>query len=128
MVKVGEPQCSCQNKEDRDMRGEMKRLPKISHPENVIIRRGRCQAYFNYPREDSEQDSLFFIHLPLVKLFPALSFSQEFGLARFKSNQVKAMKGLEYALSNLQGTCTSKIREKYRKQKKKKKGNRPRYF
>ncbi|XP_035493108.1 PRELI domain containing 1b isoform X1 [Scophthalmus maximus] len=29
---------------------------------------------------------------------------QEFGLARFKSNQVKAMKGLEYALSNLQGT------------------------
>ncbi|CAJ1052365.1 PRELI domain-containing protein 1%2C mitochondrial-like [Xyrichtys novacula] len=28
---------------------------------------------------------------------------QEFGLARFKSNQVKAMKGLEYALSNLQG-------------------------
>ncbi|XP_066575895.1 PRELI domain containing 1b isoform X2 [Amia ocellicauda] len=26
---------------------------------------------------------------------------QEFGLARFKSNQVKAMKGLEYALSNL---------------------------
>ncbi|XP_061685046.1 PRELI domain-containing protein 1, mitochondrial-like isoform X1 [Syngnathoides biaculeatus] len=28
---------------------------------------------------------------------------QEFGLARFKSNQAKAMKGLEYALSNLQG-------------------------
>ncbi|XP_040001228.1 PRELI domain-containing protein 1, mitochondrial-like [Xiphias gladius] len=28
---------------------------------------------------------------------------QEFGLARLKSNQVKAMKGLEYALSNLQG-------------------------
>ncbi|XP_037119338.1 PRELI domain-containing protein 1, mitochondrial-like isoform X1 [Syngnathus acus] len=27
---------------------------------------------------------------------------QEFGLARFKSNQAKAMKGLEYALSNLQ--------------------------
>ncbi|KAJ8000779.1 hypothetical protein DPEC_G00183870 [Dallia pectoralis] len=27
---------------------------------------------------------------------------QEFGLARFKSNQVKAMKGLEYALANLQ--------------------------
>ncbi|MEQ2170699.1 hypothetical protein GOODEAATRI_002956 [Goodea atripinnis] len=27
----------------------------------------------------------------------------EFGLARFKSNQLKAMKGLEYALSNLQG-------------------------
>lgn len=31
-------------------------------------------------------------------------FYQEFGLARFKKNQVKAMKGLEYALTNLQGT------------------------
>lgn len=31
-------------------------------------------------------------------------FNQEFGLARFKKNQVKAMKGLEYALTNLQGT------------------------
>lgn len=31
-------------------------------------------------------------------------FSQEFGLARLKKNQVKAMKGLEYALTNLQGT------------------------
>uniref|UniRef100_A0A8C1LTH3 PRELI/MSF1 domain-containing protein n=1 Tax=Cyprinus carpio TaxID=7962 RepID=A0A8C1LTH3_CYPCA len=27
---------------------------------------------------------------------------QEFGLARFRSNQVKSMKGLEHALSNLQ--------------------------
>ena len=45
-------------------------------------------------------------------------FSQEFGLARFKSNQVKAMKGLEYALSNLQGmsriaVCVSRIHEKW---------------
>lgn len=31
-------------------------------------------------------------------------FHQEFGLSRFKKNQVKAMKGLEYALTNLQGT------------------------
>ncbi|XP_030630805.1 PRELI domain containing 1b [Chanos chanos] len=31
---------------------------------------------------------------------------QEFGLARFKSNQVKAMKGLEYSLSNLQKSST----------------------
>ncbi|XP_041964249.1 PRELI domain-containing protein 1, mitochondrial-like [Alosa pseudoharengus] len=28
---------------------------------------------------------------------------QEFGLARFKSNQVKAMKGLEYVLANMHG-------------------------
>lgn len=28
------------------------------------------------------------------------------------------MKGLEYALSNLQGTCTSKTRAKYRRRKK----------
>uniref|UniRef100_A0A8C4ECF4 PRELI/MSF1 domain-containing protein n=1 Tax=Dicentrarchus labrax TaxID=13489 RepID=A0A8C4ECF4_DICLA len=33
---------------------------------------------------------------------------QEFGLARFKSNQVKAMKGLEYALSNIQASCCLK--------------------
>lgn len=54
-----------------------------------------------------------------MKLFPALSVPQEFGLARFKSNQVKAMKGLEHALSNLQGRCTSKSRAKYRGQEKK---------
>ncbi|XP_051515263.1 PRELI domain containing 1b isoform X3 [Myxocyprinus asiaticus] len=32
---------------------------------------------------------------------------QEFGLARFRSNQVKSMKGLEYALSNLQNASSS---------------------
>ncbi|XP_061627775.1 PRELI domain-containing protein 1, mitochondrial-like [Phyllopteryx taeniolatus] len=34
---------------------------------------------------------------------------QEFGLARFKSNQVKAMKGLEHALSNLQGQTAQRL-------------------
>ncbi|KAG1926386.1 sorting protein [Pimephales promelas] len=32
---------------------------------------------------------------------------QEFGLARFRSNQAKAMKGLEHALSNLQKASTA---------------------
>ncbi|KAM9793084.1 PRELI domain-containing protein 1, mitochondrial-like [Neosynchiropus ocellatus] len=34
---------------------------------------------------------------------------QEFGLARFKSNQVKAMRGLEHALSNLQGPTSPRL-------------------
>ncbi|KAJ8407554.1 hypothetical protein AAFF_G00274110 [Aldrovandia affinis] len=34
---------------------------------------------------------------------------QEFGLARFKSNQVKAMKGLELALSNLNGDLSQRL-------------------
>lgn len=59
MVKVGEPVCRCQNKDVGDMRGEIQRLPKISHPENVIVRRGRCQAYFNYPRESASKKSCF---------------------------------------------------------------------
>lgn len=65
----------------------------------------------------SEQRVLFLYTSPSCEVISCSVFSQEFGLARFKSNQVKAMKGLEYALSNLQGTCTSKTRAKKRGQK-----------
>lgn len=62
--------------------------------------------------------SLVFSTSPSCEAISCVVFSQEFGLARFKSNQVKAMKGLEYALTNLQGTCTSKARAKYKGQEK----------
>uniref|UniRef100_A0A8C1NHW2 PRELI domain containing 1b n=1 Tax=Cyprinus carpio TaxID=7962 RepID=A0A8C1NHW2_CYPCA len=42
---------------------------------------------------------------------------QEFGLARFRSNQVKSMKGLEHALSNLQkasAVCPGDSAEKHK--------------
>lgn len=56
----------------------MKRLPKISHPENVIIRRGRCQAFNNISRllisPVTDQKVQFFVHLLHVRLFRALSF------------------------------------------------------
>lgn len=58
-------------------------------------------------KERNVSKVLFFRCVLHVKPFPVLTFSQEFGLARFKSNQVKAMKGLEYALSNLQGMYPS---------------------
>ena len=38
---------------------------------------------------------------------PNVVISQEFGLARFKSNQVKAMKGLEHVLANQHGMSTT---------------------
>lgn len=36
---------------------------------------------------------------------PFLPYCQEFGLARFKSNVTKTMKGFEYILAKLQGEC-----------------------
>ncbi|TRZ04011.1 hypothetical protein DNTS_031180 [Danionella cerebrum] len=42
---------------------------------------------------------------------------QEFGLARFKSNQLKAMKGLEHALSNLQKAASLCLGDSAEKQK-----------
>lgn len=42
---------------------------------------------------------------------------QEFGLARFRSNQAKAMKGLEFALSNLQKASTASHGESAEKHK-----------
>lgn len=59
------------------------------------------------PQRTGEQELIFVIQTsPPCEAISCSLFSQEFGLARFKSNQVKAMKGLEYALSNLQGMYT----------------------
>ena len=38
-----------------------------------------------------------------LRTLPLLIFCQEFGLARFKSNVTKTMKGFEYILAKLQG-------------------------
>lgn len=76
------------------------------------------------PETCSDKTVLFPRQSPLCKAISCSVFSQEFGLARFKSNQVKAMKGLEYALSNLQGMYTSCVfqlkqgREQEEKQRK----------
>lgn len=76
------------------------------------------------PETCSDKTVLFPRQSPLCKAISCSVFSQEFGLARFKSNQVKAMKGLEYALSNVQGMYTSCVfqlkrgREQEEKQRK----------
>lgn len=103
------------------MRGEVKTAPKIYQPTVVIIRCGRCQACFNIPRKEEGGCGTS----PPCKDISCCVFSQEFGLARFKSNQVKAMKGLEYALSNLQGTYTER---KEREKRKEKKGKTERFY
>lgn len=78
---------------------------KICWPKAVWIRYGGWHTYHTCPMwVGGIKLVLVFTLYPDVKMF---FFSQEFGLARFKSNQVKAMKGLEYALSNLQGMSFS---------------------
>lgn len=61
------------------------------------------RLFFKDLHSDGES-KMFSSDTPIVLITVSCCvLSQEFGLARFKSNQAKAMKGLEYAMSNLQG-------------------------
>lgn len=58
--------------------------------------------YYHWGEAGQELKLVVYMSL-LDNAYFCMVFYQEFGLARFKKNQVKAMKGLEYALTNLQG-------------------------